>query len=166
MSKRSLDTKSLVITAGITLGFFVAYYLLGSHFSEVMWLITFIMLGTALSIIMILAGFSVFKSLFYVSAEISLLIFLAQSYCAVPQRTSAGDQALKSLLTLGIIYIIFIFCKSQWKLLKKKYKSIAGQPWPKEMIIAVTIFFIFTVLIIYQIYLVINPIVTSLCVYK
>jgi hypothetical protein len=52
-----------------------------------------------------MAGFIVFRSLFFVSAGLSLMIFLAQSYCGLPQYMHTADVALQSLMGFGIIYL-------------------------------------------------------------
>jgi hypothetical protein len=160
------DAYSLTVSLAIVIIFLAGYKLLGNRFVEDLWLINFVLLAILLSVIMIIAGFAVLKALFFVAAELSLLIFLAQSYCAIPSRLDAGNQALKSLLAIGLLYIAVSFCRSLYKGLKKHYKSIKNERWSKEKTTAVSAFLIFTGLFIWQIYLVVNPIILNLCVYK
>ncbi len=152
---------SLVIT-GL---FFLGYRYFGSHFLAALGITEGVVLIALLAIIMFMAGFVVLRALFFVAAEISLLIFLAQSYCGVPHTTS-GNQALKSLLFLGFAYILVAFFRKFHEIIKQKYPVIAKERWSKEKLIFVTLFLIFSILLLWQIYLVVNPIVMDLCVYK
>lgn len=157
---------SFLLSLGITGIFFVASNLLGNYLAEAIWMSVFLLLTLFLSIFMLFAGFSVLKALFFVAAELSLLIFLAQSYCQTSLNSEQGNNALKSLLAIGFLYITFSFFKSLHETLKKYYKKIEDEPWKKEKIISVSLFLIFIFLVITQIYLVINPIVSNLCVFK
>jgi hypothetical protein len=115
-----------------------------------------------LAAIGVFAGFTVLKALFFVAAELSLLIFLAQSYCDLPIRTSAGVEAMRDLLFIGLLYIVFNFYQSFRGILKDYNKKIGKDSIPKEGIFVITVFFIFTFLFIQQIYLVISPIIVNL----
>ncbi len=74
----------------------------------------------------LVAGFVVIKSLLHVAAGLSLLIFLAQSYCAVPSYTLRGDTALKGLLIVGLAYIAVDFVKILYKSLREDQKNITS----------------------------------------
>lgn len=116
----------------------------------------------------IYAGISVMKALFFVGAEISLLIFIAQSYCNVDEviRTSGGNDALKYIMVLGSMYILFKFFKELYKTFKE---NLADMPkklvsWEKFVVYALYLFF--TAFFVYALYLVVYPIVIDLCIYK
>ena len=160
------SVRPLITSAVITLFFFLGFHFFGNHFAEAMWIVNAILLGFLLLIIMFFAGFTVLKSLAAVGAELSLLVFLAQSYCDVPNRSISSNEALKSLLVFSLIYIIFAFGRSLYGALQENYKTVEKERWSKEKIGAVTIFLIFTILFIWEIYLVMSPIILNLCVYK
>lgn len=160
------NLKPFLVSATIAALFLIGYYYLGNHFGIVMMYITLILLVLMVALIGLVAEFMVLKSLFFVAAELSLLIFLAQSYCDVQGRTIPGDQALKNLLVFGLVYIGFTFCRSLYKALHEHYKVMKDDPWSKEKIGTITLFLIFTGMFIWQIYLIMNPIVLDLCVYR
>ncbi len=110
--------------------------------------------------------FSVMKSLFEVAAGLSLVIFLSQTYCALPIKDISGITALKSLVTIGILYIIFNFFNILYKELKKYQSKLEGKNEKKEEVVISTMFLVFVCLFIWEIYLVVNPIIMNLCVYK
>lgn len=159
------DIKPILFSVIISGVFLLGYYYLGNQLGLVMMYVTLILLVLMIALIGMIAEFMVLKSLFFVAAELSLLIFLAQSYCDVQNRTTSGDQALKSLLVLGLFYIGFTFCRSLYKALKDNYKVIEKDPWSKEKVGTVTLFLTFTGLFIWQIYLVMNPIIFNLCIF-
>lgn len=143
----------------------------GAYFSSVSylgfaWIIIGTLLTIAITIMAIIAGFVVVKSLFLIAAELSLLIFLAQSYCAAPLRTSASDDALRSLIFLGLVYVVIAFLQSLYGNLKDSYKKMTGKPWSFRRVVAAALFFIFTVVFLWEIYLVMKPIILGLCVYR
>jgi len=113
----------------------------------------------------LLATFIIFKPLFFVGAELSLIIFIAQSYCEIPNRTPNADNALKVLVVSGLIYVFAHFVKSTYKLLKEleeKQKSRKiKMPWFVYMITG-AFFGSFGA----QLYLVVSPIILNLCVYR
>lgn len=160
------DVPAFIASVAIALIVLGGYKFLGNQFITDLWILNLILLSVLLLIMMTLAGFTVMKSLFFVAAELSLLVFLAQAYCAVPNRLATGDQALKSLLAFGLLFIAVKFCRSLFKGLNKNYKKVKNEPWSKEKIMAVSTFLIFTALFIWQIFLVLNPIILNLCVYK
>lgn len=112
------------------------------------------------------AGFTVLRALFLLSAEISLLIFLAQSYCDVRLVTSPGDDALRGLLTLGIIYVSYEFFKHLKKALVDRLHSFPEKRWSWEKMLAVSLFLLFTVSFVWAVVQVVDPIVSNLCIYR
>lgn len=156
----------LIISLSITLFFFLGFHFLGNYFPGILWIIIAVIFGLLMLFIMTVAGFAVIKSLFFVAAELSLLIFLAQSYCGLPNHSIAGDTALKSLLALGILYIIIKFFSCLLEALNGNYKKVESKRWSSEKVIVISLYLIFTVMVIWQIYRVVGPIVLNLCVYK
>ncbi len=157
---------SLVISIIIIFLFFLGFHFLGNYFTGTIWIINTIILGFLILIIMIMAGFAVLKSLFLVAAELTLIIFLAQSYCDVPTRFTPGDKALKSLLVIGVLYIIISFCRSLYEVIKNNYRKVKKDRWSIGEIIIITIYSIFAIMFIWQIYQVVSPIILNLCVYR
>jgi hypothetical protein len=150
----------------IVISFLGCYYFLGDNFSESVWVALTTLLGIALLIIMLMAGLAVLKSLFFVAAELSLLIFLSQSYCSIPNRSIASDGGLRNLLAIGLIYITVNFCLSLYKELKESYIEIKKGQLSGGKIFNIILFIGFTVFFMWQIYLVVSPIIFNLCVYN
>jgi len=165
LSKRK-DIVPLIISICITIVLFTSYYFWGNYVVEVMGITTVIALAVLILFIMLIAGFAVLKSLFIFAAELSLLIFLAQSFCSVTQRSAVSNEAMQNLLVAGILYIIFMFLRSLWKTLKEYYKKVENEKWSIEKIVVVSLFLTFIVWFLWEIYLVVNPIILNLCVYK
>jgi len=163
---RRQDACRFVVSAIFAAIFLLIYQLLGDRFTEIMGIINMVMWASLLTAIGIFAGFTVFKALFFVAAELSLLIFLAQSYCDLPIHTPAGVEAMRDLLFIGLLYIVFAFYQSFRKILQDYNKKLGKDPIPKEGVFVITVFFIFTFLFIQQIYLVISPIISNLYVCK
>jgi len=145
---------------------FLGYSLLGDRLNNSIWIITGVMLVVLVYLIMFIAGFAVMKALFFVAAELSLLVFLAQSYCGVKFRPAGSDEALKSLLIIGLVYIFYSFLRSLLDICKKNYQSVKDEKWSSQKIFSVALFLFFAGVFVWQIYLVINPIIVNLCVYK
>ena len=163
LSKKE-NIRPLLFSIIIVVFSFAGYQFLGNYFVGAIWILNTIILGTLLLIIMVLAGFTVLRSLFAVAAELSLLIFLAQSYCDIPNRSISSDDALKSLLVIGILYIGFTFFSSLWGATKEYYKKHEKNNELKEGAGSGIIFLFFTGLFMWQIYLVIYPIINNLCI--
>ena len=142
----------------------ICHYFLGANFDNTIWILDIFIACIIIFAFIVTAGFAVMKSLFFVAAETSLLIFLSQSYCTVGvNRTILTDNALRNLLIVGFAYIVISFLYSLWKELKEHY-DIAKESKPFEKIIGIIFFLAFVVFFIWQIYLVIEPIIQGLCV--
>lgn len=128
-------------------------------------LVLIIIIGL-ITAIYISAGFTVLKSLFLLSAEISLLIFLAQSYCGVKIVSTSSDYALQGLILLGIMYILYEFFKSLRQSLINRLKKVPQSKWSFEKVTIVSLFLVSTVAVIFVIYQVTNPIILDLCVFN
>jgi len=111
------------------------------------------------------AGFVVVRSLFHVAAGLSLLIFLSDSYCAVPSYTMSGDNALKGLLMIGLVYVTVDFLKILYKGLREDLKTIGEVKSSAEKVITVILFVIFASVFVAAAYQVVSPIVHHFCIY-
>lgn len=116
--------------------------------------------------LLVIAGRSVFKSLFLVSAELSLMIFLAQSYCALPGVARTANAAMQFLLECSLFYIAFVFLQSlyvEWSKILETFKDINDnkKPW-----VVIILFFTFVTFFVWQLYQVMKPLITNLCIYK
>jgi membrane-bound ClpP family serine protease len=145
---------------------FVGYSFFGNNLVGAVWIFSSVLLGALLLFTMMSAGFAVLRSLFLVAAELSLLIFLSQSYCMVPVRSAESDNALKGLLVVGILYMAFTFFKSLYEEIKEYYKKDPNYPKRKRGAINGILFIFFVGLFIWQIYLIVYPIISNLCIYK
>lgn len=159
---------SIAGAAAIALATFVGAYLSSVSYLGFAWIVIGTLLTIVITLMAILAGFVVVKSLFLIAAELSLLIFLAQSYCNVPLRTPASDDALRSLIFLGLIYVVVAFIQSLYETLKERYKKMNDRSgaWSFQRIIVAALFFIFAGIFLWEIYLVMQPIILGLCVYR
>jgi hypothetical protein len=112
------------------------------------------------------AGRAVMKSLFVIGASLTLIIYLAQSYCEVPYPTQSGNDALKALIGFALLYICFDFIKLLCKEIKEKIKTLKQMNENKHLWIFLIPFGLFIVLFVWNIAQVLMPIFQNLCVYK
>ena len=113
-----------------------------------------------------LAGHAVVKSLFFVGASLSLMIFLAQSYCDVPNLTQSSNDALKSLLAFSFIYLGFDFFRSLYKEVTAHMKKLKEINDGKNSYMLLVPFALFVGIFLWQLAQVLLPIVQDLCIYK
>lgn len=113
-----------------------------------------------------LAGHAVMKSLFWVGASLSLIIFLAQSYCDVPAIARTGNDALKTLIAFGLLYIAYDFFKSLYKEVVDRSKTLKHANGGKRPWLFLIPFALFVGLFVWQIVQVLMPILQNICVYK
>ena len=165
--RRILSKKSLPFVAiGISVLYAIVLLVGNSTLLGAVWIVLGILLSILMGLVAWMAGVAVIQSLFIVAAELSLLIFLTQSFCASSTRLVQNNSAMTSLFTVGLIYIIFIFFRSLWDVLKTNYKKIENRPRSAEKIITIIAFILFVILFLNELYLVIYPIFSSLCVYR
>lgn len=129
-----------------------------------LWIVAGTLFVFFVSWLFVQAGFTVLRSLFLLSAELSLLIYLAQAYCDVSGH--AADDALKMLVGVSVLYISYEFFVSLKDALLKKLRAIPEKGWHWEKVVVVGLFGIFTCMFVGMIYQVVNPILQDLCVYK
>ncbi len=159
----------IISVALVTIVFVNSSYFHGNLIG-ILWIVIGIFFSLVLLAIMVMAGFTVIKSLFRISAGLSLLIFLAQSYCAVPHNI-ASNRALITLLGIGFLYMTFDFVNSLHHAFIKEImptiKNVDEREfsWQKKALFAL-LFILFAGFFVYGIYQVISPIILDLCVYK
>jgi hypothetical protein len=134
--------------------------------------LTLVMLGT-----LAFAVHPIFKSLFAISGGFTLTIFLAQEYCKVPFNPHTLDSSVKSLVIIGLFYTSFLF-------LSYLYKELMGNPESGNQIgregvlktlktmnkgkpdwFIITLYVLFFVGLLSQLFQVMKFIVLNLCVF-
>ena len=131
-----------------------------------------IVLGVLILFSWYMAGVAVFRSLLSAGVGLTLLFYIAELYCKVPEIHRNADSSLQALLGFGLIYVIFIFANSLWKeLVGDKEKDLKGsirffkdmnngkKPW-----IILIPYAMFIGLFVYQLWQVIHPILNNFCV--
>lgn len=161
-----LDLKSLSIFAAVAAAAFFAANHLSPYLSNIGYVILIIELMIVVTVTWGLAVHAVIKSLFGVSAGLSLIIFLAQSYCQVPLAFQTANDSLKSLVAFGLIYIGIEFFRSLYKEATDRAKALKEVNDNKRPWLILIPFALFTGLFIWQVVQVLLPIVQNLCVYK
>jgi len=128
-----------------------------------------------IGIVGFLAALAVVRSLFLVGASLSLIIFLAQSYCNVPTSARIADSQLHSVLGLGLFYILFIFARSLYQEAfgdkeDKKFKGhvviLREANNNKKSWFLLFLYALFVSLFLIELYQIISPIISNLCVYQ
>lgn len=163
LTKRKLISFSISVLIAAPLFFLSEYY--GEQFTTVMWVLLGIILTILVAIMAAVAGFMVIKSLIGIAAGLSLLIFIAQSYCDVPVRDVSSDGAMASLFVAVSIYLIVSFGRILLKILNNYYKRVEDEVWSWKKILAVALILFFVGFFVWEIYLVMKPIVLDLCVF-
>lgn len=144
--------------------------------------IVFTLLLILLIIITLMAWFmaavAVFRSLLIVGAGLSLLLFISIEYCNLPLHERIADDALMSLIGISVIFIVSIFSY-------RLYRELFGNPDAKNefdqkgalMIfreanqgkdpkLFLILYALFVGLIVSQVYQVLFPVFSNLCVYS
>lgn len=124
-----------------------------------------------------LAALAVFRSLMVVGAGLSLILFIAQSYCGLDIADRVADDSLRSLIGISILFIGVIF-------VTRLYRELFGDPNArrefdklgalkvfrdankgKDSILFLVLYASFMGLILGQLFQVLYPIFNNLCVY-
>jgi hypothetical protein len=121
-----------------------------------------------------MASVVIFRSLFVIGGGLSLMIFIAKTYCDLPLSQHTADSSLQTLFYFGIMYLVWLFFNSLYKELlgdketesKGSLKKIEEIYDGKKPLLIVIPYAIFIGLFLYQLYTVMNPIIHSLCIYK
>ncbi len=129
-----------------------------------------ISLTLLVTLLWFIAGLVIFRALFEVGASFTLMIFIADRFCAIESVPTQNLDALKSLFLFGMGFVVVRFFNALWiqlfgnKKAKKPVYGIFNDPEnlpPKGMI---TLSGITIGLFLWQLYLVFSPIVSNTCV--
>lgn len=168
----SRSNKQDLISIALTLGLTLLIFLDSNYFNHTLLTSTYVFSITFLVVIliaiMLVAGHAVYKSAIHASVGFGVLIFLAQTYCALDTKTSDGIAALNTLWTIGFIFIVYEFFNK----LQEAYKAhtqplrddIKTKKW--EPVLLLAIYSVFIIGYISLISKVLTPIVLDLCIYK
>lgn len=172
MQVLSRFNKQNLISIALTLGLTLLIFIDSNYFNHVLITSTYVFSITFLVVIliaiMLVAGHAVYKSAIHASVGFGVLIFLAQTYCALDTKTSDGIAALNTLWTVGFIFILYEFFNK----LQEAYKAhtrplrddIKTKKW--EPVLLMAIYSVFIIGYISLISKVLTPIVLDLCIYK
>src|SRR5689334_11222581 len=90
----SLRQRLPFVAIGLSVIYGAVLVLGGTTLYGAAWIVFGFMLTVLMAIMAVMAGMAVIQSLFVVAAELSLLIFLTQAYCAAPGRLPQNNAAL------------------------------------------------------------------------
>jgi hypothetical protein len=156
-----------VLALAIAVLYAIGIIVSSTAFAGLVWIILTILLALLSIAIGLMAGAVVVKSLFAVAAELSLLIFLTQAFCGAPTRHPANNAAMTVLFTIGMLYIAYLFFVTLKDELKGVYdRRLAEHPHTWEKVVTIAAFIAFVLLFVWELYLIVAPIVRGLCVYK
>ena len=110
-------------------------------------------------------GSIVIEAVFHVAAGLTVLIFLAESYCSVPTHSLTADDALRALLTIGLLYIIFDFVHTLYRGVTRFTKRMEHLPMDVYKAVILVVFGGLACVFVWAMYEAISPIVFGLCVY-
>lgn len=169
--KRVINFKRRDITTFVLFIFLVALvFICITYFKEYLVTVGYMILLIELVILVIVtwafAGHAVMKSLFLVGASLSLIIFLAQSYCEAPNLTQSGNDSLKILIAFGFLYIAFDFLRSLYQEIIIRSKTFKHTNDGKRPWLFLIPFALFVGIFVWQIVQVLLPILKNLCIYK
>jgi len=180
LEKFGIEKKNLKQFLIFVVGIFIALIILiNTHFfSTIGPIILVVLFGIFFTFLWFVAGYAVFRSLLVASVGLSFIIFIGQSYCALPINDQVADSSLMTLIGFGFIYVITQFGRSLYKELFGDRQ--AKEEWRQKGIVKLfkeanhnkhswfilLIYGLWISLFVWQIYSVINPVIHGLCVYK
>lgn len=159
---------SLVFAFGLT----AIIFLDNNYFDHLIlksgYIFSFTFLTVLLVAIMLLAGHAIYKAVIHASVGFGVLIFLAQTYCALESKTTDGIEALTSLWTIGLVFILYDFANKLQEAYKAHTKPLREDMKTKkwEPVLLLILYTSFIVMYISLISKVLSPIVLDLCIYK
>lgn len=124
-----------------------------------------------------LAALAVFRSLMVIGAGLSLILFIAQSYCALDITKQVANDSLQSLIGISVIFIGVIFTVRLYRELfgdsnaKREFDKLGALKVfrdannGKDSILFLILYASFMGLILGQLFQVLYPIFNNLCVY-
>lgn len=161
--RRAIPVLALAIAVLYAIGIIVS----NTAIAAAVWIVLAVLLGLLSIAIGLIAGAVVVKSLFAVAAELSLLIFLTEAFCGAPARHPSNNAAMTVLFTIGMLYIAYLFFTTLRDELKGVYRRrLEEHPHTWEKVVTIAAFAAFVILFVWELYLIVAPIVRGLCVYK
>jgi hypothetical protein len=160
------DLKWFLVFTAVTVAAFVVVTFFKQDLPKITEVLLIVELVFLVSVTWGLAAHAVLRSLFAVSVELSLIIFLAQAYCATPTAAHTANDALMTLVGVGLIYIGIKFFWTIYEEALGRAKSLReayDHKWPWLILIP---FALFTGLFAWQVIQVLIPIVQNMCVYQ
>lgn len=124
-----------------------------------------------------LAALAVFRSLMVVGAGLSLILFIAQSYCGLDITERVADDSLRSLIGITVLFIGVTFVTRLHRELfgdsnaKREFDKLGAirvfrdANKGKDSILLLMLYASFMGLILGQLFQVLYPIFNNLCVY-
>lgn len=113
----------------------------------------------------VFAAHAVLKALFTVGASLSLMTYLVDTYCALPESAKTANGAMKNLMVVALVYMTVEFIWQLYRESKKRVKNFklidSGRHW-----LLLIPFALFSGLLVWQIYEALSPIVLNFCVFK
>lgn len=125
-----------------------------------------------------LAALAIFRSLLVVGTGLSLLLFIAQSYCSLPSDKQNSNDALESLIALSVLFIMLMFGICLYRELfgnpeaKREFDKIGvfkffrAMNEGKDPILLLVLYAAFMGLILGRMFQVLYPIFSNLCIYQ
>ena len=162
---RNWKTREFVIFAAVAAVVFGVLTFFRNSLPQITNVLLIIELGLLISITWGLAAHAVLKSLFAVSVELSLILFIADEYCKVPLAHQTADSALMTLVGVGMIYIGIKFFWTVYEEAKNRVHKLREVDRKQSWLILVP-YALFTGLFSWQVISVVLPIVNNLCVYQ
>lgn len=161
--------KKLVLSV---LAFSVAFILtvnpqnLHGQVGDVLKIIGLIEAIVIVTFMILVAGAVVIRALFDVAVGLSLVIFLAQAYCASPVQTVDGNNALHTLIIFGLGYVAFDFVSKLYQGIRDFRKSLNDLEGGVYRLLIMLMFLVLAVIFVWDVYAVMSPIVQGFCIYQ
>lgn len=151
----------------LTSGIYFDSQLADNFLLKILWIIIGLLVVISISLVFVTAGFSVMRTLVKVSVGLTLIVFIGQSYCDSGMTTATSNEALGSLMGIGILYVIYEFFHTLFKTLVQYKNKVdtndndsKGSKW-----FVIILFLFFITYFTWAIYEVMTPIILSICIY-
>ncbi|MEN9342141.1 MAG: hypothetical protein RIQ54_397 [Candidatus Parcubacteria bacterium] len=157
---------------------FLAIFVATPFFATIGPIVLTIIFGIVFTLLWFMAGYVVFRSLLVASVGLSFIIFIGQSYCALPLDRHVADSSLMTLIGFGFTYVATQFC---WSLYRELFgDKQAKEEWRQKGMTGIfkdanrnehswlflVVYGLLISLFVWQIYSVIKPIIDGLCIYQ
>ena len=130
-----------------------------------LWALVILLWVIFVTSLMTVAAFAILKPLIGISAGLTLLIFLSQTYCGLATITATGKTALLIVVLFGLIYLGYGFFNTLRKPIADITQLVKDNPvW--EGYLSVGLLFITGGVFIWAIGMVVVPIVLNICAFK